>query len=172
MACGILVTWARMEPVPPPVEWSPNHWITRNSPRQFFFVFFSRQVSCSRSQRIQQNPNPQTGRLSGKPPTPPLWPLGPQTQGINSCLIKTDLDYWDNFLKTTYLSFIVTIVIVTLSPLNGVAVLDLRGCVRAFSSCGDRVLLFLAVRGLLIVVASRCGAWAPECRLSSSGTRT
>ena len=34
------------------------------------------------------------------------------------------------------------------------AVLGLRFCVRAFSSCGERGLLFIAVRGLLIVVAS------------------
>ena len=32
--------------------------------------------------------------------------------------------------------------------------LGLRCCARAFSSCGERELLFVAVRGLLIVVAS------------------
>ena len=34
------------------------------------------------------------------------------------------------------------------------AVLGLCCCARAFSSCGERGLLFVAVRGLLIVVAS------------------
>ena len=34
------------------------------------------------------------------------------------------------------------------------AVLGLHRCTRAFSSCGERGLLFVAVRGLLIVVAS------------------
>ena len=34
------------------------------------------------------------------------------------------------------------------------AALDLRCCARAFSSCGERGLLFIAVRGPLIVVAS------------------
>ena len=34
------------------------------------------------------------------------------------------------------------------------AVLGLRFCARAFSSCGDRGLLFIAVHGLLTVVAS------------------
>ena len=34
------------------------------------------------------------------------------------------------------------------------AALGLRCCVRAFSSCGERGLLFVVVRGLLIVVAS------------------
>ena len=34
------------------------------------------------------------------------------------------------------------------------AVLGLRFCVRAFSSCSERGLLFAAVHGLLIVVAS------------------
>ena len=34
------------------------------------------------------------------------------------------------------------------------ALLGIRCCTRAFSSCGERGLLFVAVRGLLIVVAS------------------
>ena len=34
------------------------------------------------------------------------------------------------------------------------AALGLRCCARAFSSCGERGLLFVEVRGLLIVVAS------------------
>ena len=41
------------------------------------------------------------------------------------------------------------------------AVLGLRCCVRAFSSCGEWGLLFVAVRGLLIAVASLVA----ECRL-------
>ena len=69
--------------------------------------------------------------------------------------------------------------------------LGLHGCVRAFSSCGEQGLLFIAVRGLLIAVASRCGAralgawasvvvalglsscgsWALERRFSSCGAR-
>ena len=34
------------------------------------------------------------------------------------------------------------------------AVLGLHSCAQAFSSCGEQGLLFLAVRGLLIAVAS------------------
>ena len=34
------------------------------------------------------------------------------------------------------------------------AALGLRCCPRAFSSCGERGLLFVAVRGLLIAMAS------------------
>ena len=34
------------------------------------------------------------------------------------------------------------------------AVLGLRFCARAFSSCSEQGLLFVAVRGLLIAVAS------------------
>ena len=34
------------------------------------------------------------------------------------------------------------------------AALGLHCCMRAFSSCGERGLLFIVVRGLLIVVAS------------------
>ena len=40
------------------------------------------------------------------------------------------------------------------------AALGLCCCTCAFSSCGEWGLLFVAVRGLLIAVASRCGAWA------------
>ena len=46
------------------------------------------------------------------------------------------------------------------------ALLGLRRCVQAFSSCSERGLLFIAVRGLLIAVASRCGAWALGARAS------
>ena len=42
------------------------------------------------------------------------------------------------------------------------AVLGLRFCVRAFSSCGERGPLFIAVRGPLTIAASRCGAQAPD----------
>ena len=47
------------------------------------------------------------------------------------------------------------------------AALGLHCWAPAFSSCGDQGLHFVAVRGLLIVVAS----WALERRLSSCGTR-
>ena len=64
-------------------------------------------------------------------------------------------------------------------------VLGLRCCVRAFSSCSERGLLFVAVCGFLIGVTSlvaehsldgscagfcRCGSQAVERRLSSCGT--
>ena len=39
------------------------------------------------------------------------------------------------------------------------AALSLHCCIRAFSSCGERGLLFVVVHGLLIAVASH-GAWA------------
>ena len=60
------------------------------------------------------------------------------------------------------------------------AALGLRCCAWAFSSCGERGLLFVAVCGLLIAVASLCcraqalGTWAAvvvACGLSSCGTR-
>ena len=44
--------------------------------------------------------------------------------------------------------------------------LGLRRCARAFSSCGERGLLFVAVQGLLIAVASGCGAQALGTRAS------
>ena len=70
------------------------------------------------------------------------------------------------------------------------AALGLRCCALAFSSCSEQGLLFVAVRGLLIAVASlhcgaralgtrasvtvacglrSCGSWALDCRLSSCG---
>ena len=49
------------------------------------------------------------------------------------------------------------------------AVLVLRFCARAFSSCGERGPLFIAVRGPLTVTASHCGAQLQTRRLSSHG---
>ena len=46
------------------------------------------------------------------------------------------------------------------------AALGLCCCARAFSICGERGLLFLAVHGLLIGMASRCGARALGVRAS------
>ena len=45
-----------------------------------------------------------------------------------------------------------------------IAVLGLRFCARAFSSCGKWGPLFIAVRGPLIIAASRCGAQAPDAQ--------
>ena len=39
-----------------------------------------------------------------------------------------------------------------------------RFCARAFSSCGKRGPLFIAVRGPLTIAASRCGAQAPDAQ--------
>ena len=67
------------------------------------------------------------------------------------------------------------------------AALGLHCCVWAFSSCGKQELLFVAVHGLLLAVASvvmehglmgsrcagfsSCGSWDLEHRLSSCGAR-
>ena len=58
-----------------------------------------------------------------------------------------------------------------LSIYLSLAALGLHCCVWAFSSCGNRGLLFLVVHRLLIAVASHCGARALEHRLSSCGTQ-
>ena len=42
------------------------------------------------------------------------------------------------------------------------AVLGLRFCARAFSRCGKRGPLFIAVHRPLTIAASRCGAQAPD----------
>ena len=44
------------------------------------------------------------------------------------------------------------------------AVLGLHFCARAFPSCGKRGPLFIAVRGPLTIVASRCPAQAPDAQ--------
>ena len=44
------------------------------------------------------------------------------------------------------------------------AVLGLRFCARAFSSCGERGSVFIAVRGPLTITASHCGAQAPDAQ--------
>ena len=50
--------------------------------------------------------------------------------------------------------------------------MGLRCCTRAFSSCSERGLLFIAVRGLLIVVASLVAEHGLQARgLSSCGAR-
>ena len=52
------------------------------------------------------------------------------------------------------------------------AVLGLRFCARAFSSCGERGPLFIAVRGPLTVAASLVAAHRLQTRrLSSCGSR-
>ena len=43
-------------------------------------------------------------------------------------------------------------------------VLGLRFCARAFSSCGERGPLFIAMRGPLTIAASCCGAQAPDAQ--------
>ena len=51
------------------------------------------------------------------------------------------------------------------------AVLRLRFCARAFSSCGKWGPLFIMVRGPLIIAASRCGAQVPDAQASNCGSR-
>ena len=52
------------------------------------------------------------------------------------------------------------------------AALGPRGCARAFSSWGEQGLLFVAVRGLLIVVASLVGSTGSRrVGYSSCGSR-
>ena len=48
------------------------------------------------------------------------------------------------------------------------ALLGLRFCARALSSCGKRGPLFIAVRGPLTISASRCRAQAPDAQAQQS----
>ena len=55
-ACGILVPWPEMEPVPPAAEvWSPNHWTTRDFPEE--------NCSCSTMQPTSPHPPRSPGSL-------------------------------------------------------------------------------------------------------------
>ena len=54
-------------------------------------------------------------------------------------------EYWHDILERNFLCFFCFLFL---------AVLGLRCCARAFSSCGKRGLLFVAVCRLLIAVAS------------------
>ena len=99
------------------------------------------------------------------------------------CLVKLFLDKADNESVSSFYLFIYLFIL---------AVLGLRCCAQAFSSCGERGLLFIVVRGAYhcggfsccraqalgtrasVAVArglSSCGSWALECRLSSCGAR-
>ena len=57
-------------------------------------------------------------------------------------------------LGNLFFFFVLFCVFVVLLFIYLLAVLGLCGCVQAFSSCGEQGLLFVAVRGLLIAVAS------------------
>ena len=96
-----------------------------------------------------------------------------QSQVVRSCVTL------DNLLNTlcVLLSSFIFIYLFLVS-------LGLRCCARAFSSCGERGLLFVVVCGFLIAVASlveehglyahglsNCGSPALEHRLSSCGAR-
>ena len=70
-------------------------------------------------------------------------------QVIDSCVAK-HLKSKIEFSCICFLFFFINLFIYILF----LAALGLRCCTRAFSSCGERGLLFVAVRGLLIAVAS------------------
>ena len=83
------------------------------------------------------------------------------------------VEFWMNpyphFLKSLYCSFFKFYLFIYLLFL---AVLGLRFCVRAFSSCGEWGPLFIAVCGPLTVVASLVAEHRLQmCRLSSCGSR-
>ena len=73
------------------------------------------------------------------------------------------------FLISTYFFFFINLFILLFLFL---AVLGLRFCARAFSSCGERGPLFIAVHGPLTVVASLvAGHRLQTRRLSNCGSR-
>ena len=93
----------------------------------------------------------------------------------NACLIKTmrenlRLKHLAQCLAHSPILFIY--LFIYLPTYLSMAVLGLRFCARAFSSCGKRGPLFLAVRGPLTVAASRVAERRLQMRrLSSCGSR-
>ena len=79
---------------------------------------------------------------------------------MEQCILSVPLPLgglpsWGTDTESSSLMFIFKIYIfIYLFVYLFMAALGLCCCVRAFSSCGERGLLFVAVRGLLIVVAS------------------
>ena len=70
------------------------------------------------------------------------------------------------------MTFFFFLIIIYLFIYLFMALLGLRFCARAFSSCGKRGPLFIAVRGPLTVAASRvAGHRLQTRRLSSCGSR-
>ena len=66
---------------------------------------------------------------------------------------------WNKLIQNRFFFFFINLFIYLF-----LAVLGLRFCARAFSSCGERGPLFIAVRGPVTVTASRCGAQAPDAQ--------
>ena len=63
---------------------------------------------------------------------------------IDECLDCLELTFFQTVCQKAFIIIIIFFL----------AALCLRCCAQAFSSCGERGLLFIAVRGLLIAVAS------------------
>ena len=79
---------------------------------------------------------------------------GARNDWICHYMVPFILFYFLYIFKTFFISLMLYLIYLFL------AALGLRCCARAFSSCRERGLLFVAVRGLLIAVASHCGARA------------
>ena len=109
-------------------------------------------LHCERQGQLITSESPSPWRMFWKCPTPTEW------------WVPIIRDLADSF-RLSFLLFIYLFLFL--------AVLGLRFCARAFSSCGERGPLFIAVRGPLTVAASlvaehrlqtrrlsSCGAWA------------
>ena len=70
---------------------------------------------------------------------------------LEKCLFRSSAHFLFYFILFFYYFFKINLFLFTYLFL---AALGLRCCARTFSSCGERVLLFVVVHGLLIAVAS------------------
>ena len=86
-------------------------------------------------------------------PEVPTLPGGLVPTAQPSVLVLSTLDPLNFFFSPPYIHSFIHLFIYLFIYLF-IAVLGLCCCAQSFSSCGERGLLFVAVRGLLIAVAS------------------
>ena len=92
--------------------------------------------------------------------------------GFMGSLAEDEITRYNELLNNFFLSLIGYFLVIYLFIYLFLAVLGLRSCARAFSTCGKRGPLFIAVRGPLAIAASPVAEHRLQTRrLSSCGSR-
>ena len=118
--------------------WDVGQHFNWHKPRGVFFVF----------EKMFQNTDTSliTGSISLEKNNSPTWETASKNCRQLNLLESAQVVLWQTLFM--YVTLFIYLLVLFL------AALGLHCCARAFSSCGERGLLFVAVRGLLIVVAS------------------